>query len=63
MLPKVEFRWAGDNELIITYPGGQLYNALDTFNGINIRYVVAGEAAPNNSFNRSGNTPALIGEN
>ncbi len=56
VFPKVELRWVGNNELVITHHGGaKLFHAVQSFEGINIKYEVPTQAASNNSFNRTRN--------
>jgi hypothetical protein len=48
VFPKVELRWAGNNELVIAHHGGaRLFHAVQSFDGINIRYEVPTQAASN----------------
>ena len=52
--PQVELRWAGINELVVAHHGGaKLFNAVQSFEGVNIRYEVLGHAASNNGMQRT----------
>jgi hypothetical protein len=56
IFPRVELRWAGNNELVIVHHGGaKFFNAAQSFYGVTIKYEVQAQPASNNSFNRTRN--------
>jgi len=55
VFPKVDLRWVGNNELVVTHHGGaKLFHAVQSFEGITIKYEVPTQAASNKSLDRSG---------
>lgn len=53
VFPKVELRWAGNNELVITHRrGAKFFNAVQSFYGVSIRYEEQAQHSSAVSFNQ-----------